>query len=84
MFFTCKASIAWPIELILLCKFLSKLNMFCRLENLFQTLYVYFSKSWKRHLEFNKLPKIMEIQSNKLLKNVKTGVFLCGNLQRNL
>jgi hypothetical protein len=68
----------------LLCKYLSKLNMFCRLENLFQTLYVYFSKSSKRHLEFNKLPKIMEIQNNKLLKNVKTSGFLCGNLQRSV
>ncbi len=46
--------------------------MFCRLENLFQTLYAYFSKSSKRHLKLNKLAKIMEIQGNKLLKNVKT------------
>jgi hypothetical protein len=50
---------------------LFKLNMVCRLENLFQTLYAYFSESPKKHLEFNKLVEIMETQGNKLLKNVK-------------
>ncbi len=45
--------------------------MFCRLENFLQTLYVFFSKSLNRHLELNKLTKIMEIQGDKLLKNVK-------------
>jgi hypothetical protein len=39
------------------------------LENLFQTLYAYFSESPKKHLEFNKLVEIMETQGNKLLKN---------------
>jgi hypothetical protein len=56
----------------LIVQVLFKLNMFCRLENLFQTLYAYFSKSSKRHLKLNKLAKIMEIQGSKLLKNVKT------------
>jgi hypothetical protein len=46
--------------------------MVIRLENLLQTLYAYFSKSLKRHLEFSKLAEIMETQGNKLLKNVKT------------
>ncbi len=53
-------------------KTLSKLNMVCRLENLFQTLYAYFYENPNRHLKFNKLAKIMEIQDNKLLKNVET------------
>jgi hypothetical protein len=51
---------------------LSKLNMICRLENLLQTLYAYSNKSFNRHLKLNKHLEIMEIQGNKLLKNVKT------------
>lgn len=49
---------------------LSKLNMVW-LENLFQTLHVYLRKNPKRHLELNKLAKIMEIRENLLLNNVK-------------
>ncbi len=43
---------------------LSHLQMVNRFEGLFHTLYNYFSKSPKRHLEFTKLVKI--------LRNVKT------------
>lgn len=39
---------------------LSKLNMVFLLKNLFQTLHPYFSKSLKRHLQFQKLTKILE------------------------
>jgi hypothetical protein len=31
----------------------------------------YFNESIKRHLKFNELVEIMEIQNNKLLKHVK-------------
>jgi hypothetical protein len=51
---------------------LSKLNMVNKLESLFQTLYAYFYKSPKRHLEFTKLAKIMEIKGNRPPNNVKT------------
>jgi hypothetical protein len=44
---------------------LSKLNMVNKLESLFQTLYAYFYKSPKRHLELIKLTKIMEIKRNR-------------------
>jgi len=53
-------------------KALSKFNVVYRLENLFQTLYAYFNENPNRHLKFNKLVKIMEIQGNKLINNVKT------------
>jgi uncharacterized membrane protein len=43
-----------------------------RLEGLLQTLYNYFSKSFKRHLEFTKLVEVMETKGAKILKNVKT------------
>jgi hypothetical protein len=43
-----------------------------KIEGLFQTLYNYFSKNPKRHLEFIKLVEIMEIKGAKILKNVKT------------
>lgn len=51
---------------------LSKLNMVNKLESLFQTLYAYFYKSPKRHLELTKFAKIMEIKGNKPPNNVKT------------
>jgi hypothetical protein len=53
---------------------LFKLNMVCKLENLFQSLYAYFIESPKKHLEFNKLVEIMETQGNKLLKKCQNKV----------
>jgi hypothetical protein len=53
---------------------LSKPSMVCKLENLFQALYVYFSESPKKHLKFNKLVEIMETQGNKLLKKSQNKV----------
>jgi hypothetical protein len=61
---------------------LFKLNMVCRLENLIQTLYAHFNNSLKRHLELNKLVKIIETYGNKLLKMSKQGGFLYWNLQK--
>jgi hypothetical protein len=43
-----------------------------RIEGLLQTLYNYFFKSPKRHLEFTKLTELMETKGAKILKNVKT------------
>jgi hypothetical protein len=40
-----------------------------KIEGLFQTLYKYFSKSPKRHLEFTKLAEVMELKG---MKDVKT------------
>ncbi len=51
-----------------------KLNMVYNLENIVQTLYAYFNKSPKRHLELIKLVEIMEIQDNKSLKNCQNNV----------
>jgi len=56
----------------LIVQVLSKLNMVNKLESLFQTLYAYFYKSPKRHLELIKVVKIMEIKGNRPLNNVKT------------
>ncbi len=42
-----------------------------RIKGLLQTLYNYFSKSPKRHLEFMKLAELMEMKGAKILKNVK-------------
>ncbi len=51
---------------------LSSMPMVSKLENLFQSLYGYFSSSLKHHLEFTKLAKIVEIKGLKVLLNVKT------------
>jgi hypothetical protein len=43
-----------------------------RIEGLLSTLYNYFCKNFKRHLEFTKLVEVMETKGAKILKNVKT------------
>jgi hypothetical protein len=52
---------------------LLKLNMVSKLETFSKlwSLYVYFCKSPKRHLEVSKLVEILETKGNKILKNVK-------------
>jgi hypothetical protein len=50
---------------------LSHLQMVNKIEGLIQTLYNYFFKSQKRHLEFTKIVKLMEMEGAKILKNVK-------------
>jgi hypothetical protein len=42
------------------------------IEDLLQTLHVYFAHSPKSHLEFTKLIEIMETKRNKILCNIKT------------
>jgi hypothetical protein len=49
----------------------SNLPLVFRIESLLQCIYVYFSHSPKRHLEFAKLVEIMETKGNKLLQNMK-------------
>jgi hypothetical protein len=56
----------------LVVQILSHLQMVRRIEGLFQTFYNLFSKSHKRHLEFMKLAKLMEMKGAKILKDVKT------------
>jgi hypothetical protein len=51
---------------------LSHLQMENIIEGLLQTLYNYFSKNLKRHLEFMKVAKLMETKGEFFLKNVKT------------
>ncbi len=51
---------------------LSSMPMVFKLEDLFQSLYKYFSSSPKHHLEFTKLVECMEIKGLKVLWNVKT------------
>jgi hypothetical protein len=46
--------------------------MVSKLEGLLHTLYNYFSKSPKRHLEFTKLAELMITKGVKILKNIKT------------
>jgi hypothetical protein len=50
---------------------LSNLPLIFHIENLLQCLYGYFSYNPKKHLEFTKLIKIMEIKG-KILWNIKT------------
>jgi hypothetical protein len=45
--------------------------MVFKLEDLFQSLYKYFSSFPKHHLEFTKLAEIMEIEGQKVIQNVK-------------
>ncbi len=66
-----------PHQSNLVIQVICKLNMVYNSENIVQTLYAYFNKSPKRHLEFIKLVEIMEIQDNKSLKKSKQGGFLC-------
>jgi hypothetical protein len=56
----------------LVMQILSRLPLVIRLENMLQTLHSYFARSLKRHLEFIKLAKFMQIKGNKILRNVKT------------
>jgi hypothetical protein len=42
------------------------------IKGLLSTLYNYFYKNFKRHLEFTKLVEVMETRGAKILKNVKT------------
>jgi len=50
----------------------SNLPLVFYIENLLQCLYGYFNHSPKRHLEFIMLAKVMEIEGNKIICNIKT------------
>jgi hypothetical protein len=50
---------------------LSNLHMVAKLKDLLQSLYSYFSISFKQHLEFTKLVKIVDIWGLKILWNAK-------------
>ncbi len=56
----------------LVIQILFHLLMVNKIEGFLSTLYIYFCKSCKRHLDFTKFAKIMEIKKAKILKNVKT------------
>ncbi len=43
-----------------------------KLKRLLKSIYIYFSFSPKKHLEYCKLDIFLEIKGNKVLKNVKT------------
>ena len=51
---------------------LSDLPIVGKIEDLCQAMYGYFSHSPKRHLEFQRLPDVLEIEGRKILRNVKT------------
>jgi hypothetical protein len=51
---------------------LSNLPVVSKLEILCQALSMYFSMSAKKHLEFQRLADIMEIEGLRMLRNVKT------------
>jgi hypothetical protein len=51
---------------------LSNLHVVLKLETLCQTFYTYFSMSSKKHLEFQKLADIVQIEGLRMLWNVKT------------
>jgi ubiquinone/menaquinone biosynthesis C-methylase UbiE len=57
-------------------KELSSLPVIAKIENLLQSLYSYFARSPKRHLEFTKLAAVMETKGLKIIRNIKTR---CGN-----
>ena len=51
---------------------LSNLSMVKKLETLCQSLYNYFTMSFKKHLEFQKLANIVKTEGLYMCKNVKT------------
>jgi hypothetical protein len=53
-------------------KELSNLPVIAKIENLLQSLYSYFARSPKRHLEFTKLAAVMETKGLKIIRNIKT------------
>jgi hypothetical protein len=64
-------NIVWLIEQTLLCaSFILSTHMVTNLEELLQSLYSYFSNSFKWHLKFSKLAKIMKTKGLKILRNV--------------
>jgi hypothetical protein len=52
---------------------LSEFDMILAIEKLLKKLYSYFSKSPKRHLELEKLSKLLQSKGRKILNHVKTG-----------
>ena len=50
---------------------LSDMKMVARIETLLATLYKYFSKSPKHHLELQKLAELLESNGKKILQNIK-------------
>jgi len=62
---------------------LSGLPLVICFENLLPTLHFYFAHSLKRHLEFIKLVKLMQIKGNKILHAMwKSSGFWCWALQK--
>jgi hypothetical protein len=51
---------------------LSDLPVVSQIEDLLQSLYAYFNKSPKQHLQFVKLTEVLQSKGLKILKNVKT------------
>ncbi len=49
----------------------TNIPMVAKVEDLLQSLHIYFSSSPKRHLEFIQLAKIVEIGRLKILQNVE-------------
>jgi hypothetical protein len=59
----------------LVVKELSNLSIIAKIKNLLQTLYTYFARSPKRHMESTKLAAIMETKGLKIIHNIKTRWF---------
>jgi hypothetical protein len=53
-------------------KTLSNMLLVAKIEVLFASMYMCFAHYLKKHLEHNKLTKIMETKGLKILQNVKT------------
>jgi hypothetical protein len=47
-------------------------NFLAKIEVLLRSMYVYFTHSFKRHMELAKLVEILETKGGKILYNVKT------------
>jgi hypothetical protein len=50
----------------------SNLSLVSKLETLCQAMYTYFSHSPKKHLEFQKLADVVEIEGLRILRNMTT------------
>ncbi len=50
----------------------SKLSLVAKIEVLLQFMYVYFTHSFKKHMELTKLVEILETKGGKIFYNVKT------------
>jgi hypothetical protein len=82
MFFTCKASIAWPNELILLCKFCLSWTCFVGWRTCSKPYMLSLVKAWIDTWNSTSLLRSWRFKVISCRRMWKQSGFLCGNLQK--